>query len=609
MGRIGLNIGLTKIMVLLVIVGTVYSCANKGYPEGGPKDETPPKVIGENPASFVTNFDKKSVSIYFDEYVQIPNISEKFIISPPLKKKPKVRLRGKYILVELADTLKPGTTYSLDFADGIVDYNEANPLGYYRYVFSTGNYIDTLELSGNIVEAESYEPAINKYVFLYSDLNDSTPLKQIPDYIARTDSSGFFRVTNIKDQPYRVVAIEDNNRDYKYTPEAEPIGFLNKEVQPVVFNMTRTDTITPDSIVTRTYAAYGPNNLILRLFQEEPTQLYLVDGDRKEREKLTFAFSIPGINEFKIRSLDTLPLDNWYLPERTLGNDTLNLWIKDSVVYKKDTLNFVLSYLRSDSVGMRTTNFDTVKYVFTTKKREEKNNRKKKEDEKPPIEFLKMTSSTGTTQDVNTDIVLEFDKPILEEGLANIQLFEKVDTIYTPVEYELIQDSLKIRQFRIRVKWKPEQNYRLRIDSASVHTIYGLHNNKIENNFKVKALEEYGSLKVNMKGVQGQVIVELYKSEATMAKDKKTYDVVARKMINGDANVMFELLNEGKYRIRAIKDGNGNGKWDTGLYLKQVQPEEIVYLPGEVNVRQNFDIEWEFDMEKTYTKETEEPGK
>lgn len=141
-----------------MLTGLVYACANRGYPEGGPKDTTPPEVVNENPVSFSTDFSKKRIEIYFDEFVQLKDIDKKFIISPPQNKKPKVRLKGKYIQVEIQDTLRPNTTYSLDFGDAIADNNEGNPLGYYRYVFSTGPVIDSLELAGNVVNAESGEP-------------------------------------------------------------------------------------------------------------------------------------------------------------------------------------------------------------------------------------------------------------------------------------------------------------------------------------------------------------------------------------------------------------------------------------------------------------------
>lgn len=581
----------------------LYSCANKGYPEGGPKDVTPPHVIAEQPASFSKNFDKKSINIYFDEFVALKDVNEKFIISPPQAKKPKVRPRGKHVMVEFADTLRPQTTYSLDFADAIVDNNEGNPLGYYRYVFSTGDVIDTLELSGKVVDAETNEPVLNSYVFLYEDAADSVPLLQIPNYMARTDSFGLFRVTNLREANYKIIALKDENKDYKYTPEAENIGYLDTLVRPVVLSMVRTDTIGEDSIISTSYLAYGPNNLYIRLFPEKLTQLYMQDESRKQRELLTFVFSIPGQNDFKMELLDTVLSTPWYLPEPSAGMDTLHFWITDSLVYKRDTLNFKLTYLRTDSTNQHREYTDTVKLIYTDKKPQEKTKRRSgRETEKPKEVFLSMNTSVSREQDVNRDIILEFDRPIHEEGLRNIYLKEKVDTVYQPVEFKLTKDSASIRKYHLALEWKPETEYLLAVDSAMITDIYGHPMDKFEKKFKVKSLESYGRILLNMQGIEGPVVVQLYKSETKKGEDgRKIFSIVEEKRVRKDGLLEFNYLKPGKYRIRAILDANGNGQWDTGLYLKKIQPEEIIYLPAEINVRQNFDVEQEFNLQIPYT--------
>lgn len=605
----------------IAIALIVYACANKGYPEGGPKDTTPPVVIAEVPASFTKNFNKKKVEIYFDEFVQLKDINEKFIISPPLKKVPKVRLKGKYIQVELSDTLKPNTTYSLDFADAIVDNNEGNPLGYYRYVLSTGDRIDSLEVSGNVVNAESGEPMLGVYVQLYSKLGDSVPLLEIPDYIARTDSSGFFRITNLRDTTYRIMAIEDNNKDYKYTPEAEMFAFLDTVIRPEAVPLVRTDTfriieqitgrdtITSDSVVTTEYWGYGPSNLYLRIFQEKLTQLYMVDDDRKERERLDFVFSVPGENDFQARLWDTLatePLpEDWYMTERSAGNDTISLWIKDSLIYKLDTLNVILSYLRSDSTGQRVMFADTSRYTFKDKKKAEPRGRKKDEEAKVPVEFMEIKPNVSSDLDLGGKLWLDFNRPVDMNGLDSMRLLVKVDTVFQPIKFTLHEDSLMIRRLYVDAAWEPEKEYRLEIDSASVYDIYGRFNNKLEKQFKVRPEEYYGKVILSVKGVNGNVIIQMYKSDSGKSENgKRKYSILQEKKINGDGEVTFELIPEGKYRFRAILDTNGNGVWDTGLYLKGQQPEEIIYLPAEISVKQNFDIEQEFNLQATYKENT-----
>ena len=592
------------------LVLLIYACANRGYPEGGPRDTTPPEVVAEVPESFCKNFDKKRVNIYFNEFVQLKDVNEKFIFSPPLKKNPKVSLRGKYIQISIGDTLKPNTTYSMDFADAIVDNNEGNPLGFYRYVFSTGDVIDSLEVGGQVVNAESDEPVLNLLVALYENHADSVPLLQLPDYIARTDSSGRFRFTNLKDAVYRVAALEDNNKDKKYTPEAEMFAFLDSTVHPIIMPMTRVDTfrlieriaendtVYRDSIVTQEYMGFGPSNLRLRIFQEKLTQLYMVDDERKERERLNFIFSIPGRNDLQVRLWDTLatePLpENWYFSEHSAGNDTISLWINDSTVYKKDTLNVILTYLRSDSTGQHSLYADTTRYTFREKKKTEPRNKK---EEAPKIEFLEILSSVSGDMDLGKRMYLEFKRPIDKNGLKNMRLLEKVDTLYQPVPYELKEDSLKVRRVYVDAPWKQGSDYKLEIDSASVYDIYGQFNDKWEKKFKVKKEEQYGKIVLNLKGVTGKTIVQIYKSEGGKSENgKRKYNVVREKIATRDGEVTFDLLPEGKYKFRAILDANGNGVWDTGLYLKKQQPEEIVYLPVEISVKQNFDYEQEFDL-------------
>ena len=609
----------------IVVSLIIYACANRGYPEGGIKDEIPPKVIKEEPVSFSTDFKAKRVSIYFDEFVQLKEINNKFVMSPPAKKNPKVSLRGKYIVVDLnADTLKPNTTYTLDFADAIVDNNEGNPLGYYRYVFSTGNTIDSLELSGKVIDAQTQLPLLNAMVLFYENHADSAAILELPSYLARTDSAGMFRVTNIKDTVYRVLAIEDANRDNKFTPENDRVAFVDTLVRPVMSRVMRWDTIRPDTtqievrrsrkgelsvkqltkdtIVQREYILYGPSNLFMSMFEEEPTQLYLDNELRDERERLDFLFSIPGDNQLKARLLGMHLLDgvdkDWYITERSAGNDTLKLWIKDSSIYKIDSLLVELTYMRTDSLRRLVWTKDTVKLNYKDKVLPKKKKKKDDEEEdKPELKFLEFTSNIAPTFDLNRNIVLDFDKPIRPSEMEKIKLFEKVDSNWVTIPFEISQDSLKIRRFYLDNKWKPETEYQLTIDSMAMHNLYGLYNKKFEKTFKTKAEEDYGKIFLNVTGVEMPVVVQLYQGS------DKDLKILQEKQVFKDGRVTFDYLNEGTYMIRAIMDRNGNGKWDTGNYLKRIQPEEIKYLPLDFKIKRNFDVEQEFDVKKTYVRE------
>lgn len=607
-------------IVAVVVALVIYACANRGYPEGGPKDETPPSVINEVPVSFSTNFKGKSVDIFFDEFVQLKEITNKFVMSPPAKKKARVSLRGRSVRVTFQDTLKPETTYSLDFADAIVDNNEGNPLGDYRYVFSTGAQLDSMELAGQVLDMESQLPVLGATVLFYENHADSAAILELPSYVARTDSAGMFRVTNIKNATYRILAVDDANRDNKFLPEEEKVGFIDSLVTTVSFPMVVYDTIRPDTVVVegrrtkkgmeinvltrdtvvrRDFTAFGPSNLFIAMFDEEKTQLYMVDEARKERERLDFVFSLPAENRLKVNLLgvhllDRENQDDWFIEERSAGRDTIQLWIKDSLVYKIDSLVARVSYLRTDSLGKREMFTDTTRFYF--KDKPEPKGRRKKQDSIPEIKFMEVNVGVGTAMDLNTSIRFDFDRPIREEGLKNIRLMEKVDTVWVPTEFTMKHDSLKIRRYYLEKDWKPETEYQLVVDSMGIYSIYGLYNNKIEKTFKTKVEEDYGKIIVRVTGTKTPVLVQLFQGD-------KEVKVLDERWIEGDGKVTFDYLNEGKYMIRGVLDRNGNKKWDTGNYMKGVQPEEMKYLPVEINLKKNFDVEQEFDASRTYKRE------
>jgi len=696
-----------SIFLTAVLIGLlIYSCANKGVPEGGPKDVTPPIVVKEDPISFVTNFDKKNIKIYFNEFVQLKDMANKFVISPPLKKMPKVYLRPKYILVELSgDTLKKNTTYNIDFANAIVDNNEGNPLGFYRYVFSTGENIDSLQLGGKVIDAKKNIPVLGASVFIYENHSDSACINELPSYIAKTDSSGFFRVTNIKNTSYKIIAIVDNDKNYKFTPQGEYVGYIDSLVQPYCFPATKqdtfrkidkiinNDTIMVDSIVNKGVIAYGPSDLVIKMFDETRTQLYMTDNSRDEREVLNFTFSVPGDNKFAIKLLDTVATD-WYLPEINMTKDTIKLWMIDSMIYKKDTLRVKVDYLKTDSTGNRGLVSDTLRFTFKDKKvnvKKQQENLKKikraeakkskrikrkaekakrkaerkalrmakknividtsskqaknivtdsvprdsikhvKADsnlnlnqdsikkEEAQIEYLVLTVSPSSKDlDIGQNINLLFEKPIVAlQNNNNIKLQVKVDSTYKDIPFKIIQDSINIRKYTIDAELVPDSTYRLSIDSASIYSYYGKFNNKVEQDFTIRNEDFYGNIILNVIGVNSQnVIIQIYKSDGSLAvddkkdkkikkkvfmekkddKEEKDINVLYTKEISQDGKIKFKLIKEGSYMIRAIIDRNANGKWDTGCLLKHIQPEDIIYLPLELNVKQNFDIEQDFKI-------------
>ena len=623
-----------NLFIVTVISILAWSCANKGYPEGGPKDETPPVMVEEVPASFSTNFSGKKIKIYFNEYIQLKDAKKNLVVSPPLKHKPNVSNRGKFIVVDLSrDTLKENITYSFDFGYSISDNNEGNPLGYYRYVLSTGNSIDTMEMGGQVVDAETGIPYNRIMVGLYKDFSDSVPIKKIPDYIAMTDSSGMFRFTNIQDSTYKVVALRDESADYKYLPGSENIGFMDTLVKPVSFKTTITDTVYAkilnkkneivsidstriDTVIVKDVIAYGPANLYIRLFPEERKINYIESPVRKAQEVIDILFAKKhGADDMKISLTDSTLYDSitspWYLMERNRTNDTLKMWITDSIVYRRKSVKLAIGFHTRNQADQDTVRTDTFNIQFN----------KKKEPKKLSIsDSLKKIYSTVTlkpsgTLDINRHPQFEFERPVKKMDTSRITLEQYIDSAYVKIDYRLEQDSTNSRIFRFMQDFKEGTKYRVAIDSGAIFDIYGKPFQAITNEILVKKSENYGNLAVTASNVHGRkIILQLYKATIPQklmsadSKKQKPLEISAHKSISKDGIYNFKLIKPGKYMLRAIIDRNGNKKWDSGAYLKKIQPEEILYQYQEIFIKENFDIEQDFDLDFKYEiPEVEDP--
>ena len=315
---------------------------------------------------------------------------------------------------------------------------------------------------------------------------------------------------------------------------------------------------------------------------------------------MDFTFTIPADNQLNVRFLGLQLLKdpdqkNLFLEERSAGKDTVTLWIKDSLIYKIDSLQAELRYLMTDTTGARVMTTDTVWFVYKDKPKPK--GKRKEQDTIPEIKYLGLNTPVGGVMDLNKDILLEFDRPVVPSTLDSVKLFEMVDSVWTPAPFEIKHDSLKIRRYYLKTTWKPETEYRLEIDSASVFSIYGLFNNKLESTFKTKAIEDYGRIFLTFSELEYPLVVQLYQGGS------KELKIVDEKYLEEDGEIVFEYLNEGSYMVRVILDRNGNKKWDTGNYMEHLQPEEIKYLPGEFKIKKNFDIEQSYDVSRTYVRE------
>ena len=588
-------------ILALVIIG--YSCASMGTPDGGPYDEMPPKFVGSKPGLHAVNAKDKKLELEFDEFIKLEKAAEKVVVSPPQMEQPEIKVVGKKVVVELLDTLKPSTTYTIDFSDAIVDNNEGNPMGHFTYSFSTGASIDTMEVSGTVLSASDLEPIKGVLVGLHADLSDSAFATKPFDRVSRTDSRGRFSIRGVAPGQYRVYALKDGNQNYLFDSKTEMVAFCDSLIIPSMMPATRQDTIWKDSLTVDTiktvgYTRFLPDNLVLRAFKEENKRQYFSGSQRDKENHFILKFSAKA---------DTLPVlkglnfdeKDAFIIETNERNDSICYWIKDSLVYQMDTLVVQMDYLCTDTLDRLMPKTDTL-YLANKFTKEQSEKFKKQEEEKKvkerntkekkgekvlpePTPFLKMNVDAPASFDLNRNVYLSFDEPLASIDTASIHLEIKEDTLWTKTSFMLMPDSVMPRKYTILAEWMPEKEYRLQIDSAAIVGHYGLHTDKVEQVIKVKNLDSYGALLLNLVGADESYIVEL------MEKDNQVLD---RKQVTPEGTADFYFLAPNKkFYVRAIHDKNGNGVWDTGDVEKGIQPEEVYYFPKSWQMKENFEFE------------------
>lgn len=596
------------IALLLVIIG-FYACASTGMPDGGPYDETPPKFVRATPEPNATNNKRKKISIEFDEYIKLDKASEKVIISPPQNEVPEVKVSGHRVLVEFFDTLRENTTYTIDFGDAIVDNNEDNPLGNFAYAFSTGEHIDTMEVSGTVLSADNLEPVKGIQVGLHKNLEDSAFVKLPFDRISRTDSRGHFTIRGVAPGKYRIYALMDGNQNYLFDSKTEAVAFLDSLVVPDMRPAMRQDTVwneldtlAYDTIYEVHYTRFLPDNLILRSFKEENPMQYLVKSEREQLNRFSLYFSAKADTLPTIKGLDFDEKDAFII-ESNPRNDTIRYWIKDTVMCERDTLTFQMDYLATDTLGQLVPKTDTLRMVnkidkkrrmalaeeaLKKEEKERKKRAKKGDTLKVEPKFFAMSVDAPSNLDLNRNIVLKFEEPVEHIDTAAIHMAVKVDSLWEDIPFILMGDSVVPRQYQILADWQPGQEYQLKIDSLGIKGIYGLYTNKVENQLKVKTLEDYGTLYLNIVGAGPHAIVQLLNSS----------DGVVRQQPVTDKNTcdFYFLQPSTKYYIRLFNDDNNNGVWDTGNYEEKRQPEEVFYFPKVWEMKANFEFEETWDI-------------
>ena len=586
---------------MLMIV--VYSCASMGNPDGGPYDEEPPKFVRSTPKPFAINSKEKKVTIEFDEFIKLEKAAEKVVVSPPQLEQPEIKASGRKVVVGLVDSLRPNTTYTIDFADAIVDNNEGNPLGNYAFTFSTGTTIDTMEVSGTVLSASDLEPVKNIQVGLHSDLSDSAFMKKPFDRVSRTDSRGHFSIRGIAPGKYRIYALMDGNQNYLFDSKTEMIAFSDSIIIPAMEDAMRQDTIWKDSLTIDTiksvgYTRFLPDDIILRAFKEENDRQYLTRSERDKENHFVLTFSARADTLPTLKGLNFDERDAFII-EKTDRNDSICYWIKDSLIYQMDTLEIQMDYLATDTLDRLVPQTDTLflankltraeREKLEAKAAEEKEKERKKKEKKgekiepEPTKFLTLNVDAPSAFDLDRNVYLSFDEPVASIDTASIHMEIKKDSLWEEIPFLFVSDSVLPRKYEILAEWEPEKEYQLSIDSMAFKGVYGLHTNKVKQTMKVKKLNEYGTILLNITGADSTAVVELLDGSGKVLRQQR---------ITPQNTADFYYLNPGtKFYIRLFNDRNGNGVWDTGKYSEHLQPEEVYYFPKVWEMKANFDFE------------------
>ena len=597
-------------VVFLAII-LIYSCASPGTPDGGPFDETPPRFMGSSPRPGETSNKSKKITLEFDEIVKIEKAAEKVIISPPQLEQAEIKANGRKIQVELIDSLKANTTYTIDFSDAIVDNNEGNPLGNFAFTFSTGEAIDTMEVSGTVLNAQDLEPVKGISVGLHAVLDDSAFVKLPFDRIARTDSRGKFTIRGIAPGQYHIYALMDGNQNFLYDSKTEMIAFSDSLIIPSSKLDTRQDTVwvdtlTIDTIKTVDYTHYYPDDIILRAFKAENDRQYLKNSERDKLNHFVLVFSAKADTLPEITGLN-FNAEDAFVVETTPRNDSICYWIKDSLLCEQDTLMMQLKYLATDTLDQLSPFTDTLfitnkmnkaqrtKSAEQTKQKEEKERKKKakrgeKVDSVEVAKFLNAKIDAPSALDLGTNISISFDEPVVSIDTSAIHLQVKVDTLWQDLPYIFEADSVEYRKYWVIAPWEPEKEYQFSIDSLAFKGLYGLSTKKTNAmTLKTKEVTEYGTIFLNLPQVPECTIVELMEANGA---------VLRRQSVSAEKTADFYFLPPSKkYYLRLFFDRNGNGIWDPGNYEEHIQPEEVYYYPKAWEMKANFEFEetWNVD--------------
>jgi len=541
-------------LIFLVFCLTLFSCAIVVAPSGGEKDITPPRVLNTEPANYSANFTGEEVTIEFDEYIELKDIYNNFITSPPLPAKPEIVIRGKSVVMKFDGPLPSHSTFNFAFGNSIVDIHEGNSIEDYQFVISTDSFVDSMTLEGKVIHASSLEPVKDVWVTLYEcrDYNscDSLPLKELPTYLARTGKEGLFRLRNIKTGKYKVFALVDKNRNYLFDLPNESIGFVGNLVEA------------------------GDSSLLsLRIFDQE-------DGNQKITKVWTIepgfskiAFKLP-VDHLDVSVLNYASKTRWEVVGYCASRDTVSYWNTSGM----DSLRL---HIRDSHYSFE----DTITVELGQKK-----------------ELKRLAVSTNVSRskmlDIGKPLLILLSRPLTIYNDQRIRLYERLDSATLAlVDFTSSFTDETRKRINISHNWKPGSSYSIEGDKAAFTGLFGGKSDSFSVDFAVGKEEYYGNAEVEITFPERKhaYVVQLLNPRGGVSRE----DLVQPQNSGQTLKVKLEYpyTPPGKYRLKVIYDMNNNGRWDTGDHVENRQPERIAFSKDDILIRANWDqvLDWTLD--------------
>ena len=574
--RVSADAKALSLLFVLSLLSLVSACARQGYPTGGPKDETPPVALGTRPANESRGFDGKEFYIQFDEYVVLKNATENVLVSPPMKEKPEFTTKGKGVLVKLKDTLQANTTYLFQFKEAIADFTEGNLLPSYEYVFSTGEAMDTLMLDGQVVDArngKAWKESVTVMAYRVESgerrvesgerrvENDTMATTVQPDYVTRCDKEGNFAFHYIPEGRYRLVALEDKNRNLR-VDATDPVAWDTTLVasHPATQPLSHSATQPPSNSATQPLRISAPENRQQRILKSEFA----------EAGRITIVSQLPMQNP---RIEDERAQWQWRLNER---RDTLTAWCFDA---KRDSARLVIS-----DTGLQ----DTLKLRYTASRKGGRRMAGAKEEKAPLMKAL-----CEGNKAYYDDLRLAFANPIVEVAdSATAEVMHLKDSTVSRCAVVLDIDGIVARIMATDIK--SGEQYRVRLAGGLFTDLYG---NRSDSLVFTMTPKDYGTLSIDIDNRMGApLVVEVLDSKDT---------VVASQALARSGNLRFLHLPSGDYRLRAVVDADSNGRWTPGDYRRQRQPEQSVLFEKTLSLREKWEMEERWTVEPPKAKTLE----